>query len=63
MQDSRPARILQAINLGKQIHDLEHRLDPLLLEHSDRHQEINRINRELDQLWLEVGKLKHDSGE
>lgn len=63
MQDSRPQRIIQAIHLGKKIHDLEHQLDPLLLEQKDRQTEINGLNRELDLLWLEVGKLKHASGE
>lgn len=63
MQDSRSPRIIQAIHLGKQIYDLEHQLDPLLLEHFDRQTEIHRMNRELDLLWLEVGKLKHASGE
>lgn len=77
MQDSRTPRIFRAIHLGHQIHDLEgeryllaeqireleEMRDPLLLEQSDRQKEINRLNRALDLLWLEVGKLKHSSGE
>ena len=64
MQDQRPlSRITEAVLLGRQIKDLEDERAVIVQDSEEKKELLKSVDRQLDLLWLEVGKLKHASGE
>ena len=75
--DTHADRIRKAVRIGCRIRDLEEerylllerireleeKRGPMVEERDAQQLLINGINRQLDLLWLEIGKLKHAAGE